>query len=139
MKTIGIQIKSNETIMVVLSKDKEGNITQSQDSTKFKLDDPTQPEQVKQFKDQINSFFDSVKPQKIGVVARNSNSKVKPSPSPISFKLEGIIQLYEKTQIELIWKKTTDAFFKKNEKVLSSEKGYQTDAFDLAYYLIENK
>lgn len=137
MKTIGIQIKSNETIMVVLSKDKEGNITQSQDSTKFKLDDHTQPEQVKQFRDQINSFFDSVKADKIGILVRNPNAKGQMAPSPISFKLEGIMQLYDKNEIELIWKKTLNAFFERNAKTLEADKIYQAEAFEVAYYLIK--
>lgn len=138
MKTIGIQIKSNEAILVVLEKDQEGNIKQLPESTKFKIDDPTNQDQVKQFKNQINTFFDSVKATRIGIVARNHNGKGKMTPSPTSFKLEGIIQLYENNSVEIIWKKTTDAFLNKNPKQLKAEKMYQVDAFDLAYYLIQN-
>lgn len=135
MKTIGIQIKSNEAILVVLVKDKDGNLTQCENSTKFKIDDPTQQDQVRQFRNQISSFFDSVQASKIGIVARNANAKGKMAPSPTSFKLEGIIQLYEKTDIEIVWKKTTDAYFKKNPKTMNPEKIYQSDAFDVAYFL----
>lgn len=138
MKTIGIQIKSNEMILVVLEKDHEGNIKQLSESTKFKIDDPTNQDQVKQFKNQINTFFDAVKATRIGIVARNYNGKGRMAPSPISFKLEGIVQLYEKLPIEIIWKKTTDTFFTKNPKHIGAEKIYQVDAFDLAYYLIQN-
>ena len=136
MKTIGIQIKSNEAIMVVLSKDKDGNITQLDTSAKFKIDDHMEQEQVKQFRDQINSFFDSVKPDKIGILVRNPNAKGQMAPSPISFKLESVMQLYEKKDIELIWKKTLNAFFNKNEKTLNAAKIYQSEAFEVAYYLI---
>lgn len=138
MKTIGIQIKSNEAILVVLALDQDGNVKQLSESTKFKIDDPTNQDQVKQFKNQINTFFDAVKATRIGIVARNHNGKGKMAPSPTSFKLEGIIQLYEKNSIEIIWKKTTDAFLNKNLKQIEAEKMYQVDAFDLAYYLIKN-
>lgn len=138
MKTIGIQIKSNEIILVVLLKDENGSITQTKESSKFKVDDHNQQEQIKQFRNQVNSFFDSVGADKIAIVARNAKGKGLMSPSPVSFKLEGIIQLYEKTQIELVSKKTIDAYLKKNEKEITAEKILQNDSFDLAYYLIKN-
>ncbi|MCT4083749.1 DUF3010 family protein [Elizabethkingia anophelis] len=136
MKTIGIQIKSNEAIMVVLAKDTDGNITQMDTSAKFKIDDHMQQEQVRQFREQVSSFFDSVNPDKVGILVRNPNAKGQMTPSPISFKLEGIIQLNDKKEIGLIWKKTLNAFFKKNEKMMNAEKIYQSEAFDVAYYLI---
>jgi len=137
MKTIGVQIKSTEAIMVVLEKDVNGNISQTSESTKFHIDDPTKPYQVKQFRDQINSTFDSIGASRIGIVARNANGKGNRAPSPISFKLEGIIQLYEKINIEIVWKQTTIAFFKKNLKTSNAKHKYQASAFDVSYYLMD--
>lgn len=136
MKVIGIQIKSKETILVVLEKDSVGNITQTNESAKFGIDDPTKPNQVRQFRDQINAAFDSISASRIGIVARNANGKGDRAPSPVSFKLEGIIQLYDKIETELVWKQTTNAYFKKNTKTLTPKNKYQEDAFDLAVYLI---
>ncbi len=136
MKTIGIQIKSREAILVVLEKDAVGNITQTIESAKFGIDDPTKPNQVRQFRDQINAAFDSIGATRIGIVARNANGKGDRAPSPISFKLEGIIQLYEKVDVEEIWKQTTIAYFKKNSKLGSAKNKYQEDAYDVAYYLM---
>ena len=136
MKTIGIQIKSTEAIMVVLKKEANGNIIQTNESAKFGIDDPTKPNQIRQFRDQINAAFDSVDASRIGIVARNANGKGDRSPSPISFKLEGIIQLYDKVDVEQIWKQTTTAYFKKNEKMGSAKNKYQNDAYEVAYYLI---
>ena len=136
MKTIGIQIKSTEAILVVLEKDEEGNITQTNESAKFGIDDPTKPYQVRQFRDQINTAFDSIGATRIGVVARNANGKGDRAPSPISFKLECIIQLYDKVDIEQVWKQTTNSFFKKNAKMGSPKNKYQDDAYEVAYYLI---
>lgn len=136
MKTIGIQIKSKEAIFVVLQKDVLGKITQTNESAKFVIDDPTQPKQIRQFRDQINAAFDSIGASRIGIVARNANGKGDRAPSPISFKLEGIIQLYEKNDLEQVWKQTTSAYFKKNVKSLSAKNKYQDDAFNVAYFLI---
>lgn len=136
MKTIGIQIKSTEAIIVVLEKDVSGNITQTKESAKFSIDDQTKTNQVRQFRDQINAAFDSIGAARIGIVARNANGKGDLAPSPISFKLEGIIQLYEKVDLEQIWKQTIRAYLKKNVKTVSAKNKYQDDAFDVAYYLI---
>ena len=136
MKVIGIQIKSKEAILVVLEKDAAGNITQTKESGKFKIDEPDDPNQVKQFRDQINSEFDSIGASRIGIVARNANGKVERAPSPISFKLEGIIQLYEKVEVEIVWKQTIKACLKKKTKSITAKNKYQVDAFDLAFSLI---
>ena len=136
MKTIGIQIKSTEAIMVVLEKDEFGNTTQTNESAKFGINDPTKPNQVRQFRDQINTAFDLIGATRIGIVARNAKGKGDRAPSPVSFKLEGIIQLYDKIEIILVWKQTTNAYFKKNAKTVSPKNKYQEDAFDVAYYLI---
>ena len=101
MKTIGIQIKSTEAIMVVLEKDEFGNTTQTNESAKFGINDPTKPNQVRQFRDQINTAFDLIGATRIGIVARNAKGKGDRAPSPVSFKLEGIIQLYDKIEIIL--------------------------------------
>jgi hypothetical protein len=136
MKTIGIKIKSTEVIMVVLEKDTTGNISQTNESAKFGIEDPTKPKQVRQFRDQINTAFDSIGALRIGIVARNANGKGFRAPAPISFMLEGIILLYDKIDVEQVWEKTTIAYFKKNLKIGSAKNKYQDDAYDVAHYLI---
>ena len=137
MKTIGIQIKSTEAIIVVLEKDAAGNISQTKESVKYNIDDATKPTQVRQFRDQINSAFDSIRASRIGIVARNPNGKGDRAPSPVSFKLEGIIQFYVYFEVELIWKQTTIVYFKKNPKTVVPKNKYQEDAFEVALYLIK--
>ena len=137
MKVIGIQLKTTEVILAVLEKDTQGNITQSRESIKFNIEDPTDISQVRQFRDQINMAFDSISPNQIGILARNYKAKGARVPSIISFKWEGIIQLNDKYPIEMVWPQTTSAFFKKKTKTLIASKKYEEDAFDVAYYLLE--
>lgn len=136
MKTIGIQIKSAEAILVVLEKNAQGEIVQTNESAKFDIGDHKIADQIRQFRDQINTEFDSVKPVKIGIVARIASARGERAPSPISFKLEGIIQLYDKLDVQLISKLTLIAHFKKNPCGVVAKHKYQQDAFDLAYYLM---
>jgi hypothetical protein len=139
MKAIGIQIDGNEIILVALHQDENGIVTQTNESVRFNIADHTISDQVQQFRDQINSTFDLISPIAIGVKMRNAKAtsgKVRP-PSPISFKLEGIIQLYRKCQIDFVWPQTIIAFKKKNEEFPLAKNKYQQDAFDVAYYLLK--
>lgn len=138
MKILGIQLKSNEAILVVLYQDADGNVTQLPESTKFKIADPTDSSQVRQFRDQVNTAFDSISPDKIGVMARNYKAKGTRAPSPMSFKLEGIIQLNENYPISFVWPQSIAAFYKKNKPELSPNKKLEEDAFNVAYYLIQH-
>jgi len=139
MKAIGIQIEGDEAILVVLSKDVNGIITQTDECVRFNITDHTISSQVQQFRDLVNSTFDLIMPTIIGIKMRNAKAKergnVRP-PSPISFKLEGIIQLYSKCNIDFVWPQTITAFKKKNGSFPSSKNKYQQDAFDTAYYLL---
>ncbi|MFP5080117.1 DUF3010 family protein [Pedobacter sp. JCM 36344] len=139
MRSIGIQIDANEIILVVLNRDATGIITQTDGCVKFNIADHTISTQVQQFRDQVNSTFDLIAPTTIGVKMRNAKAtatgKVRP-PSPVSFKLEGIIQLYTKCPIEFVWSQTITAFKKKNGAIPASKNKYQQDAYDIAHYLL---
>jgi hypothetical protein len=139
MKALGVQIKSNEAILVVLSKQPDGTVTQSVECTTFEIKDIYNSNQIRQFRDQINIAFDSIKPDRIAICKRNENGKGMMAPSPVSFKLEGIIQLYEKIEVEFIAPQTTKAFLKKNVCSVLPFKKKQQDAFDVAYYLLNSK
>ncbi|MGB4773320.1 MAG: DUF3010 family protein [Chitinophagaceae bacterium] len=135
-KTIGLQIKGGEAILVVLKMQDDGTVIQTNECARFSIEDHTKPEQVRQFRNQINSAFDSIRPDSIAIVARNANGKGEMAPSPLSFKLEGIIQLYEDIPVTLVWKQTLSAFYKKKTKSIAPKHKYQQDAFDVAYYQI---
>lgn len=137
MKSIGIQIKSNEAILIVLEKDALGNISQTNESVKFDIADHKDNIQIKQFQNQIKTAFDHINASRIGIIARLEKGFGQNKPSPVSFKLEGIIQLYDKIAIEIVSPQTLSAYYKKNPKSIKSKLKYQENAFDLAYYLIK--
>lgn len=136
MKAIGIQIEGNDAVLVVLIKDDNGIITQTNECVKLNLADHTDSVQVQQFRDQINCTLDSIKPTIVGIKARIAKAGGKLSPSPVSFKLEGIIQLYTKVSIDFVWSQTISAYKKKNDVFPSSKNKYQQDAYDVAFYLL---
>src|SRR5574340_321467 len=124
MKVIGIEIKSSEAILVVMEKDNGGNVKQTSESTKFGINESGNNIQVRQFLQQVKATFDNINADVIGILARNGKAKGTMMPSPISFKLEGIFQLYEKKEVIFVWPQTISAFLKKNNCGLEIEKKY---------------
>ncbi len=136
MKAIGIQIQGNEVILVVLEKDAKGSITQLSQSVKFGVTDHTSNLQVRQFRDQITATFDTINPDVIGVIARNASTSSRMKSSPVSFKLEGILQLYASKEVEFVWPQSIVPFLKKHPLTISPKNKYQQDALELAFMLL---
>ncbi len=136
MKAIGVQIQGSEIILVVLQKHTDGSITQLNQSTKFGIADHTSNQQIRQFRDQITATLDSINADFIGVIARNASTSSRMKSSPVSFKLEGIIQLYPSREVEFVWPQSIVPFFKKNQLTISPKNKYQQDALELAFMLL---
>lgn len=114
MKAIGIQLKSKEAIIVVLTKTASGEIVQIDEGMKLAVADIYNPEHIRQFRDQIKATFDSIKPDYIGICKRNENGSGRMAPAPASFKLEGIIHLYDGADIKFVAPQTISTFLKKS-------------------------
>jgi hypothetical protein len=69
----------------------------------------------------------------IGIIKRQTKGKF--SASSVSFKLEAIMQCYDKCEVEFVSKVSLNAFYKKNDFQLTIQHKYQTDAARLAQYL----
>ncbi|TDE08178.1 DUF3010 family protein [Dyadobacter psychrotolerans] len=136
MKTIGIEIESNEAIIAVLEQDEGGNLSQvTKECVKLDIGDSMNSGHVKQFRDQIDATFNAISPDKISSLSRNISGPF--ASSPLTFKIEGIIQLYQKVTVELVSSKTVKAFLKKKENEIAPKFKYQTNALNLAFYLIK--
>jgi hypothetical protein len=135
MKVLGIEIKGDEAIFCALdsSKDKLSDITGK--LTKIELTNDEDSYEIHRFVEVIHSYFDSLNVDKIGIIKRSKSVKGKFISSPISFKLEGLIQTYKKKTIDFIAPQTLTAFFKKNSKDIEPKNKYQNSACDLAIYL----
>lgn len=137
MTTIGIEIDGHDAILIILEKDKNGTILQKETSIKkIELKNDMENLEVKQFQEVVYSHFKSQSPDKIGIIRRNA--KGQKAASPMSFKLEGIIQLYDKIDIQFIHPATIRAFLKKNPLPFEPKFKYQTPALELAHYLLFN-
>ena len=138
MKTIGIQIDKSKAIFVVLEKDGYGNVRNvKHDFTYYVLDDDTDNESVRHFQSTVHDFFDDVQPERIVILARQAKGRFRAS--PVSFKIEGLMQCYEEIEIEFVSGHTLTAFYKKNEFNIPLEYQYQEMAAKVANYIIAKR
>ncbi|MFY0673974.1 MAG: DUF3010 family protein [Bacteroidia bacterium] len=135
MKTVGITLESDAAILAVLELDDTGSYTLLNESTKVKLQDCHNNEQVRQFKDEIDANLDIIDPDRISILVRNPNGRGRMAPSPKSFKLEGLIQLNQSYNVGFVWPQTLNAFIGHTPCPLNADKKYRQKALELAFYL----
>ncbi len=138
MKVIGIDIDKTKAIFYALEKDADGNYSNMTGILKnITLNDDTDNSKVREFQSTIFSFFEKIQPDRIAILKRQTKGRFKAA--PLSFKVEGLIQCYPKTEIEFLPPTTITAYFKKNEFNFQYEHNYQEMAAKLAYYLLSDK
>lgn len=135
MKAIGIEINGSKTIFYALEKDRTLVTNITGEFKSVNISDVYNNTEIKEFQATVFSFFDNLNPHKIAIIKRNY--KGQQSASPISFKLEGLIQCYSTKEIEFIHPATLNAFYKKNVFPIIVDFKYQHKAAQLAFYLLE--
>lgn len=137
MKVIGIDIASRDVRMVVLD-DASGEIVNCTGKYKpLKLEDDHVAENVRLFKNTLFATLDGFAPDVVVFNHRGTSGMY--ASSPISFKIEGLIQLYENAEIRSTKPQTLAAFYKKNKLTIACDYQYQTDALKLCFHHINVK
>ena len=135
MIVCGIQIAGSKAIFTILKK-RNGDI---QDITgnfkKLQLKNDGNCNEVRSFSKTIKSLFDNLNPKRIGIIKRNKSGPF--SGGAVSFKIEGLIQIYEKNNIELISPPTLKKFQKEKSPIITPQCKYQENSCLLAHYLLE--
>jgi len=134
LKVIGIEIDKSKVIFYAIEVQNGNIVNLTRDFKLLALKNDAESLQVIDFKEKAHTFFDSIKPDAIAIVARQSKGRFKSS--PISFKLEGLIQIYGKVDIEFISPQTLTAYYKKNPFSIEIQHNYQETAAKLANYII---
>jgi hypothetical protein len=138
MKVIGIDIDKTKAIFYVLEKDSNGSIINLTGDFKYlNLNDDTDNPGVREFQSTVYALFDDMHPDRIAILKRQTKGRFKSS--PLSFKVEGLIQCYERLEIEFFPLITIATHFKKNNFDLQLEHNYQERAAKLAYFLLSDK
>jgi|694.fasta_scaffold102897_2 hypothetical protein len=137
MKVIGLEISGREVRIITLD-NTTGVIENCTKKYKpIKLEDDEDARNVLLFKNTLFATLDSFSPDVIVFNYRNPNASGKYAPSAISFKIEGLIQLYENAKIHSTKSQTLAAYYKKNKIDISTDFNYQLIALKLAYHYIK--
>ena len=135
MKVIGIEISKKRAICFALEKDKKGTYLNLSGKFKYlEIQDDQDNAEIIDFQSTIHTFFNNINADTIAIITRQTKGKF--SSSPFSFKLEGLIQCYNKINIEFISPKTLTTFYKNNPMKIPYENNYQENAARLSNYLL---
>lgn len=139
MKVIGIEI-SGRDVRIVALENVDGVITNYSGKYKpIRLEDDEIAENVVLFRNTLFATLESFTPEIIVINYRDSKATGKYAPSAISFKIEGLIQLYDKATITFTKPQTIAAFYKKNSVDITPDYSYQTYALRLADHYLKTK
>ena len=127
MKSLGIELKGNTCIGVIV--DAEKSVTAS---LKLELSDSYNSESILAFRDEFLDFINSQKPE--SVVIKKRNEKGKFAGGAVSFKMEGIIQLCAQDKVSFLSGSQLKSFSVKAGGDLPEVKKYQSQALFCALY-----
>ena len=131
MKTCGIEIKGSEAIIAVASLDNQALGHVALATKKIALDDDDEAANVKAFAAQVKAFVQANGITRIAIKKRSKKGEF--AGGPTTFKIEGIIQLLDDCQVQLLSPQTLNAQFKKHAfDMPASLNKYQHEAFKAA-------
>ena len=118
-----------------MEKDSQGNYSDLTGKFRYlEIHNDQDSGEIKNFQSAIHRFFNSINPGAIAIISRQTKGRF--SSSTFSFKLEGLIQCYDKADVEFVSPRTLTAYYKKNILPVSFENNYQENAVKLANYLL---
>lgn len=124
MKFCGIELKSNNVILVVLDDNKYCDLK----IKKLILEDDEKQEDIRQFCNDFLLFLEQNQIEKVVIKKRAKKGNF--AGGAVTFKLEGLIQLNPMCEVELISPQAISSFEKKNMIEYPSElKKYQEQAY----------
>ncbi|KOO09386.1 DUF3010 family protein [Vibrio hepatarius] len=128
-KICGIELKGHEAIFTVLeNKGDDSFAVKAVDKKKISLKDSENRECIKEFKKEINEFFDTNDVSKIYIKKRNKKGDF--AGGADTFKMEAIIQDSDVEDVILISSQAISSYQKKNDADMPSELNkYQHNAY----------
>ena len=133
MKTVGIEIDNDRAIFFVLENidSKMTNITN--DFKQLKLNDDKDNNEIREFQSVVFTHLDSINPDRIAILTRQGKGRF--ASSSISFKIETLIQCYNKVNVEFVSPQALNIYYKKNPFEVNTSHNYQEKAAKLSKYL----
>lgn len=136
MKVCGIEIQGNEAVLAILTLENGEYTVVESNIKKIELRNNTKnQEEVRSFYQTVSAFFRDNNFDLIGIKERPKSGKY--AGGPVSFKIEALIQNTD-YNVELVHPKSLSSKLKKVEIDYSKVNAYQSEALNVAYYLLLN-
>ena len=129
MKVCGIELKANNTVLTLVDYS-SGDIIDYIDLKikKITLEDDEDKNSVLKYLEEINTFFNNNEVEKILIKKRSKKGAF--SGGAVSFKMEGLIQLYSNAEVKLVPSQSISSYEKRNDVLFPFElKKYQEQAY----------
>lgn len=133
MKVCGIELKTNQVNCVVLKGTADSYIIEHDSCARFKLENSKDQKAVQLFRDELFNYFNFQDFAAIGVKERASKGRF--SGSPISFKIEGLMQTSDYS-INIVHSASIASKIKEVILEYDQLKKHQYKALEVAYYLL---
>lgn len=129
MRVCGIELKSNYTVLTLIDYSSDDIVDYIDlKIKKITLEDDENTNNVISYLKEINTFFDDNQVEKIVIKKRSKKGAF--SGGAVTFKMEGLIQLYSKAQISLLSAQSISSYERKNEIQFPSKlKKYQEQSY----------
>ncbi len=133
MIVCGIELGGSTANIVVLAGTADDFNVVDTGITKLEINDSESAPDVISFYDSFHSFIRNHNVQKIGIKRRSPKAKGKYASGPLTFKMEGLIQLSKDAEVVLIPPNTIAAKLRKDPPPKAKIYKYQTEAYETAY------
>ncbi|MGH8383601.1 DUF3010 family protein [Pseudomonas sp.] len=131
MKICGIEIKGSEALLAVATLDGASPVHVALATKKIALEDDEQADNVKAFASQARQFIAEHGISHLAIKKRSKKGDF--AGGPTTFKIEGVLQLLDNCEVELVSPQTVSAQAKKhNIELPASLNKYQHEAFKSA-------
>lgn len=132
----GIELSGSTASIIVLDGSADDFSVVDTGITKLEITDSESAQDVISFFDSFHSFIRNHNVEKIGIKKRNPKAKGIHASGPITFKMEGLIQLCKDTEVVLISPNTISAKLRKDPPPKAKLFKYQAKAYETAYTLL---
>ena len=121
-------------IFFIIEKNGDIKTNITNDFKHLKLNDDRDNNEVRNFQSLIFTHFDNINPNRIAILTRQTKGKF--SSSAISFKIETLIQCYNKVNVEFVSPQAVNSFYKNNTFDIEISHNYQEKAAKLSNLLL---
>jgi hypothetical protein len=131
----GIEIAARRAIFVFLRLQGQEILDVTGKRTRITIKNEDDPGEIRRFYQAGHTLFEQMQPDRIAVIQRKTRGHF--ASGGITFKLEGLLQLYPRTDVTIVPPAALRRFAKDHRPVLTPRFSYQKNAYLMARYLLQ--